>query len=352
MIVFCIGGRPNIVKLYPFIEHFKKINYKYYKIIFTEQHYSTSMSQVFFDEFGFQPDYRLDRAGKGHATQTGSILIELDNLFYNNAVLGYGTDLFVVFGDMNSSLAGALFAQKRNFPIAHIEAGLRVGRYDIPEEINRKLIDHMSTYNFVTEESGITKLENEGLDNGYLVGNVLSDAIRLKDITSYKPFNAPPYCLATFHRPENVDKHFRKIVEFLNSITNKIQVKLLVHPRIKKVFMANKSFLSSNISCESPLNYSDFLLALINASFVITDSGGVQCESYLYRKPCITYNQHTPHKTTMFQNGGTNFITQDTGVIKNLVDTFLLDGASIKQLHHLWDGHATERIITILEKYM
>ncbi|MCK9596706.1 UDP-N-acetylglucosamine 2-epimerase (non-hydrolyzing) [Candidatus Pacearchaeota archaeon] len=349
MIVFCIGGRPNIVKLYPFIEYFKKINFTNYKIIFTEQHYSNSMSQVFFDEFGFQPDYRLERSGKGHAHQTGSILIELEKLYFENLSLESFTDLFVVFGDMNSSLAGTLFAQKKDFPIAHVEAGLRVGRFDFPEEINRKLIDHMSTYNFVTEESGMINLKSETLANGHLVGNVLADSIRLHH-TKWIDFNSKQYCLATFHRVENVDNGFRSILEILNNVADKIPVILSAHPRIKEVFMFDKRYLSKNIELVEPMSYSEFINKLCNASFVITDSGGVQCESYILHKPCITYNYHTPHKVTTLH--GNNFVTEDQKTINDLVNKFLNLNILYYKINKLWDGHAVERIMEVLNKFL
>jgi len=358
-ILSVVGARPNFMKVAPLHKVFLQMPDKFiHKICHTGQHFDEKMSTIFFTELELpKPDFYLGISGGSHAEQTGKIMIAFEKV-----VLQENPDLIVVVGDVNSTLACALVASKLNIPIAHIEAGLRSFDNTMPEEINRKVTDILSDYLFVTEQSGITNLVNEGIDSGkmFLVGNSMIDSLfhylpKTQDskILQHLSIKAKEYTLVTFHRPSNVDDYnsLVKLHNFLNELAQLKTVVFPIHPRTKSNLESHNLLksLSKNVVLSEPIGYIDFITLEKEALLVITDSGGVQVETTALHIPCLTLRNNTEIPAT-FEIGtnilvGTNFINviQET---KNI----LSDNYKKGSLPIFWDGNTATRIANILSE--
>ena len=303
-IIAIIGARPQFIKHFPFEKACEgKIDLK---TIHTGQHYDENMSAVFFEQLGMKkPDYMLNVGSGNHGIQTAKMMIEIEEILVQEK-----PDGIVVYGDTNSTLAGALVASKIHIPVFHIEAGLRSFNKEMPEEINRILTDHISACLFTPSNIATKNLQNEGLiQNVYEVGDIM------KDLVNYiirnglvKDVDIKDYYYVTIHRPYNTDENYRLkyVLEALNRLNKKVIFP--IHPRTKNNMNAFSLNIEdyTNIDFITPQSYIDNLSYLINSKGLITDSGGMQKEAYWVNKKCITIRTETEWVETL--NGGNNVL--------------------------------------------
>lgn len=330
-LIHVVGTRPNFIKLSSVV---KALTTNFQNIILdTGQHYDDNMSTVFFRELNIpKPDFSLSIGSGTHGFQTGKGLIDIENIF-----LEQKPDGVVIYGDVNASLSGALAATKLDIPVFHIEAGGRSFDRTMPEEINRILIDNISDILFCNEESHAIQLEKEALPRGYVIGNTQVDSIYyIKD--QLRPIIEGKYYLCTLHRPFNVDdtEYFNKILDKLNNFPH--LVVFPAHPRIKNKILGNYS----NIKLIEPQGFINFLSLIKYSQGVISDSGGIQCETAILRVPLLTLRPTTEHIATLDLNN-------------TLVDLKQLKPSSFKinnyTIPEIWDGNASIRLKSILINY-
>ena len=316
-IVTVIGARPQIIKAAALSRAIKnKFSDKIKEVIIhTGQHYDENMSQVFFDELGIPaPDYNLGVGSGSHGVQTAKMIEGIEEI-----LLKEKPDYLVVYGDTNSTLAGAIAASKIHIPIVHIEAGLRSFNKAMPEEINRICCDHCSTMLFSPTSTGYKNLINEGfspnnekpfnIDNPgiYHCGDVMYDNSLYFGSTanSQEPTAKSNYILCTIHRNNNTDEpdRLKSIVDALIKISEEKDIIIPLHPRTKKLLDVNldletyNTFINrSSIHIIEPVSFLEMISLEKNAELVITDSGGVQKEAYFFKKPCIIIRSETEWK--------------------------------------------------------
>src|SRR6187399_2548888 len=356
-IISVVGARPNFMKVAPI--HFEFEKHKHivkHLICHTGQHYDEKMSKVFFDELGLpNPDFDLGVGSGSHAVQTAGIMIEFEKVLQQEK-----PDLIIVVGDVNSTIACSLVAKKMNISVAHIEAGLRSFDRTMPEEINRILTDSISDFLFVTEQSGLDNLKNEGVDESkvFFTGNVMIDSliqnkgkINTSQVLASLGLEKATYVLCTLHRPNNVDsKHsLESILGTLNSFAQKKKIVFPVHPRTRtkmKEFGIDHA-LSENIIVTDPIGYIDFLCLIKNSSLIITDSGGIQEETTYLGIPCVTLRDNTERPVTI--SIGSNYLAgTDVSKLSKIVTDILNGNVKKNHIPPLWDGKAAERICKIL----
>lgn len=292
-----VGARPNFVKLAPVSREIRKKGEEV--IIHSGQHYDYEMDRIFFQDLGIpDPDYHLGIGSGTHGRQTGEMLKVIEEI-----LLKERPDIALVFGDTNTTLAGALAAAKLHIPVAHVEAGLRSFNKMMPEEVNRVLVDHCSDFLFCPTKTAVENLHQESIfDRVSLTGDVMLDILQEcihiaeKNSKIMEKLDLQPkeYFLATVHRAENTDdpKRLKNIVEALCDIGDVI---FPCHPRTRKCLEDRHLWdkLDKNIIIINPIGYLDMLLLEKNACKILTDSGGVQKEAYLLRIPCITMRDET-----------------------------------------------------------
>jgi len=275
-------------------------------LIHTGQHYDFELSAVFFRELGLSdPKYHLSVGSGSHGFQIGRIIEKLDERLKE-----INPDLVLVYGDTNSTLAGALIAAKLNIPVAHVEAGLRSYNRNMPEETNRILTDHLSSWLFCPSKQAVKNLVKEGIQHGVsLVGDVmydvcvwhLSKANKHNDLLSKFRLKSKNYALATVHRSENTDNRERlcSIFEGLEQVVSEgLQVVLPLHPRTKKM-LKSFSLTYQKIKTIPPVSYEEMLCLEKNAKVILTDSGGIQKEAYWLKVPCVTLRNETEWVETL-----------------------------------------------------
>jgi len=338
-VIAIVGARPQFIKHFAFELEAKKVCNL--KTIHTGQHFDENMSNVFFKELGMsQPDYLLNLGGGNHGQQTGSMMIEIEKILVHEA-----PDVVVVYGDTNSTLAGALVASKLHIPVAHIEAGLRSYNKEMPEEINRVLTDHISDLLFVPSEISEGNLKKEGITkNVHLVGDIMKDLV-LKAVGNawiVRPETTfESYYYVTLHRPYNTDekKRLQYVLEKLNQLDK--HAIFSIHPRtrnaMKKFDMKEVDF--PNITFIDPQSYFINLGYLYYSSGLITDSGGMQKEAYWVQRKCVTIRKETEWLETL--SGGANVLLFED--LSNLA-TSLVE-KNIKYDGNLYGGGDTAEII-------
>jgi UDP-GlcNAc3NAcA epimerase len=302
-IITLIGARPQFIKAAVVSKAFLHFGIEEL-IIHSGQHYDEKMSEVFWEELGIPKPYKNLNIGSGnHGVQTGSIMIELEKIILNENKIS----AILVYGDTNTTLAGALVGSKLNIPIIHIESGLRSYNRQMPEEVNRVLTDAISDVLFCPSKIAVENLSKEGIVNNiYEVGDVMWDAIKTfapiakSKININKIIGHLDFTLLTLHRPSNTDNLFNlnNIISQLKQIQSEIYWPM--HPRNKKHLSSLN--LPSNLHLIEPLSYFEMLIALENCTQVITDSGGLQKEAYWNKKPCVTIRSETEWVETL-ENG-------------------------------------------------
>lgn len=347
------GARPNFMKIAPIIrECAARSNRFEYRIVHTGQHYDAAMSDVFFDELGIpSPDYYLDVGSGNHSDQTAKIMSRFDPVCAKE-----NPDCVIVVGDVNSTLACAIVAKKQNYPVAHIEAGLRSGDRRMPEEINRLVTDSISDFFFVTEQSGVDNLRLEGHDQSevFFVGHVMIDNLfyELDRLTDSAPNteNGGEYGVVTLHRPSNVDSAatLGKIVSALNEVSSLIHLVFPVHPRTREKIKEFGLELRTKIRLVEPLGYRDFLQLWKGARIVLTDSGGLQEETTALGIPCLTLRENTERPVTV-ELGSNRLVGSEPAQITAAVQETLLNMGRKAVKPPFWDGKASVRILDALE---
>ena len=290
-----VGARPQFIKLAPLSSGLSGLHEEI--IVHTGQHYDYAMSEKIFDDLGIrEPDIHLEITPGSVTSQITQMMLMLDS-----AMTKFKPDLIIVFGDTNSTFAGAMVAAKLNIPIVHIEAGLRSYNKAMPEEINRVVTDHVSKYLFAPTQTAVDILIKEGLaENSFFTGDIMVDTVKnnleiaLSKSTVIKDLQLAnkEYNLLTLHRNYNVDD--TKILEHLLNELGALDEKIIfpVHPRTRKM-LADSYFVPKNIKLTEPKGYLDFVALEHSAKRIITDSGGIQKEAYILKKPCITLRTET-----------------------------------------------------------
>lgn len=351
-IIKVVGARPNFVKIAPIISEVKKYPVIKYILVHSGQHYDKLMSDVFFKELDIsKPDISLGVGSASHAAQTAQIMEKFEEVCLKEA-----PDLILIVGDVNTTLASALVAVKLGIKIAHVEAGLRSFDRSMPEEINRVLVDQISDYLFITEESAYYNLIKEGIDKKkiYFVGNVMIDSL-IKNLNNktaiVEKLELIPreYCLVTMHRPSNVDNP-EKLKEILG-ILQKINIPIVwpIHPRTKKnIDKFGFNDLAKDLKLIEPLSYLNFISLLSDCKFVLTDSGGVQEETTYLGIPCITLRETTERPITVQR--GTNVLANTKKEINESIDKIMRNKKFYYKKRDIpkWDGKASQRIVSIL----
>ena len=353
-----IGTRPNFIKVTRFKEVAATYPYMNIKIIHTGQHYDEKMADVFFRQFNLVPDYYLNIPQVSANKQIAEIMIRLEDLMNQ---IGK-PDILLVPGDVNSTLAGALTANKLGIKLAHIEAGLRSFDRTMPEEFNRLIADELSDLFFVTEPSGLKHLEEEGKNKNaiHFVGNTMIDTmvafeteIEASTILNELKIITEKFVLMTMHRPATVDNkiELEKLISLIEYITKKYKVIFPIHPRtIKnaKEFNLHERIVSNqNLICTEPLDYFAFQKLVKNCTFILTDSGGIQEESTFRQKPCLTLRPNTERPVTV-DEGTNTLLPFDLEIVKKNISEIENGTYKTGIIPRWWDGKATERILEII----
>ncbi len=357
--IICVcGARPNFMKIAPLMRAFNEHGGFETMLVHTGQHYDENMSKLFFDELGIpKPDINLEVGSGSHAVQTAEIMKAFEPL-----VLDFKPDYVLVVGDVNSTIACGLVAVKLGVKLIHVEAGLRSFDRKMPEEINRVLTDSISDLLFITEQSGIDNLKNEGVDDSkvHFVGNVMIDTLlankekaQRSDILQRLSLDGQPFAVITLHRPSNVDhkENMNEIFTAFETLQKDMKLVFPVHPRtranIEKHGLAERVKAMENLMLIEPVGYLDFLQLMSNAKVIITDSGGIQEETTILGVPCMTLRENTERPVTITE--GTNQLVHiKTDDIINTYKQISSGNAKKGKIPKFWDGKAAERIAEII----
>jgi UDP-N-acetylglucosamine 2-epimerase (non-hydrolysing) len=347
-----VGARPQFIKCAPLSREIRRHHTEL--LIHTGQHYDPEMSDIFFDDLAIpRPDYNLGVGSGSHGQQTGLILARVEEV-----LLAEEPDLVIVYGDTNSTLAGALAAAKLSIPVAHVEAGLRSFDRAMPEEINRVVADHLSGLLFCPTQTAVDNLRREGITAGvHLSGDVMKDALDFNRaraagksrILERLDLSPGTYLVMTVHRPSNTDnrEHLAAIMGALADAG--IPVVFPVHPRTRK-FLASYGLLDNlpdTIRCIEPVGYLDMLRLMSSARKILTDSGGVQKEAYLLSIPCITLRENTEWVETV-ADGWNVLVGADREKITDAIRHFEPAG---KQREVFGTAGASKRIAVVVGGY-
>jgi UDP-N-acetylglucosamine 2-epimerase (non-hydrolysing) len=366
-----VGARPNFMKIAPIVRELSKFHDIEHRLVHSGQHYDELLSGNFFADLDLPvPDANLETGSSSHAVQTAEIMKRIEPV-----LLDYKPQMVLVVGDVNSTIAAALTAVKLGINVAHIEAGLRSFDMTMPEEINRKLTDALSTLLFVTEQSGVDNLRNEGVsaERIFLVGNVMIDCLlRHRELAAKSQLldrlgvrqnssGSAPYAVLTLHRPSNVDdpNTLQGILSAVSALGADLPVFFPIHPRTRKNvesfgfggYLVDTQKAERGIVALDPLGYLDFLSLSDNARLVLTDSGGIQEETTVLGVPCLTLRENTERPATV-EHGSNQVVGVDSGRILSAARSILQGPAPTLRCPPLWDGKAASRIVTILRDFL
>lgn len=356
-ILIVIGTRPNFIKITQFKKEAKKFPNLEIKVVHTGQHYDTKMADVFFEQFNLVPDYFLNIAPSTANKQMAEIINKLEDV-----LIDHKPDWVIVVGDVNSTFAAALTANKLDIKIAHLESGLRSFDKSMPEEHNRILTDAISDLFFVTEQSGLDNLLKEGKTNKntFMVGNTMIDTmvafskqIEKSTILRKIGLQSKEFVLMTMHRPATVDtkEGLQKLIGLIDMVTRDFKVVFPIHPRTvssMEYFNLHQQLKNNpNLIITDPLDYFSFQKLIKESKFIITDSGGIQEETTFLQIPCLTLRSNTERPITI-TIGSNELIAFDLKKIKSKINTIVNGTYKAGKIPKYWDGKSTERIIKIL----
>jgi UDP-GlcNAc3NAcA epimerase len=345
-----VGARPQFIKASPVSRTLRKHHQEI--LVHTGQHYDYDMSDVFFEDLGIPaPDYHLAIGSGRHGAQTGAMLQAIETVLEKER-----PDIVIVYGDTNSTLAASLAAAKLHIPVAHIEAGLRSFNRAMPEEINRVVADHISTWLFVPSAISRDQLMKEGVQSGvHIVGDIMYDALLLHRnhadtaslVLDRLGLSPKSYYVATVHRAENTDRreNLASIFGGLGQLDK--PVVMPIHPRTLKKIEEFQILLQENIKPLEPLGYLDMLKLQSQASCILTDSGGVQKEAYYLSVPCVTLRSETEWVETV--TAGWNLIC-GTASIAIVEGVRKMEGCQAPHPNLYGDGATAQRIVEILSR--
>jgi UDP-GlcNAc3NAcA epimerase len=358
-LMIVVGARPQFIKTAPVIKEISSRNIDL-TVVHSGQHYDPEMSAIFFRELHIpKPSVNLQSGSGSHARQTATIMQRLEA-----AILAHSPKIVVVAGDTNTTLAAAIAGAKLNVPVAHIEAGLRSYDLSMPEEINRRLTDHCSVLLFAPTKTAMRNLKNEGLQRrAYLTGDTMVDSLRMvmpalrsQEAALLKRFElqAREYVLVTLHRPSNVDdfERLHEIHNALKQVAKRIRVLFLVHPRTRGRLRKIKGLAHNReFTLAPPQGYIENLTLMKNASCILTDSGGMQKESFILHVPCITLRANTEWPETL--QGGANRLINPPGRLSREILRVAVNEDLRTRITSLknpfGDGRASSRIVRLLE---
>lgn len=340
-----VGARPQFVKAAAVSRVFRSSNDMNEIIIHTGQHYDANMSDVFFSELDIpEPHYNLGIGGGSHGQNTGRMIEAIEGVLLNEK-----PHWLLVYGDTDSTLAGAVAAAKLHIPIAHVEAGLRSFNRSMPEEINRILTDHVSELLFTPTQVATKLLITEGIELGKIkqVGDVMYDAaLYYRDMAQeIKGLSLDEkFILCTLHRAENTSNEVRlaEIIKALKEISLSIQVVLPLHPRTAKIIKEMNIDLTG-LTVIEPVGYLQMIFLLESSSLVITDSGGLQKEAYFFQKPCITTRDQTEW-VELVESGANVLVGADSKLIVSMVEEMLTKQILFNSYLY-GDGKTAEKIV-------
>jgi UDP-N-acetylglucosamine 2-epimerase (non-hydrolysing) len=376
-VIQVVGARPNFMKVAPLHRAIQKLAGWTSKIVHTGQHFDAKMSDVFFTQLELpKPDFFLGIGSGSHTEVTAKIMVAFEKI-----VEAEKPDLIIVVGDVTSTLACTLVAIKMGIKVAHVEAGLRSFDRTMPEELNRILTDSVADYLFVTEESGLQHLKNEGVadERVFFSGNVMIDSLVryqekaksttiLEDLglrtsdsglataaerqlsTSDSGLRTADYIVMTMHRPANVDTNegLESILELIELSSKDTKIIFPIHPRtrahMEKFGLAERLDQAQNLIMTEPLGYLEFIQLMSNATAILTDSGGIQEETTYLGVPCLTFRDSTERPITVTL--GTNQLLSDLDPKKTYAALVEILAGKVKKgsIPPLWDGKAAERI--------
>ena len=355
------GARPNFMKVAPIIramqDHGKNKEFFDFRLIHTGQHYDAKLSATFFDQLGIpEPNQNLEVGSGTHAEQTAGIMIK-----YEKLLLQSRSDLCIVVGDVTSTMACAITAQKLRIPVAHVEAGIRSGDWAMPEEINRLTTDAVTNWFFTTSQFANENLRKSGIEENriFFVGNTMIDTL-LANMTRLKPpsflgdlsLDKQKYLVLTLHRPSNVDemKSFSSLLGSIGKYSRGLPVIFPVHPRTAKS-LSNLDDVPQNVHVVDPQPYLEFNYLVKHAKAVITDSGGITEETTVMGVPCMTLRDSTERPETV--TIGTNeLLGTDPDALEPAMDKLFSGNWKLGSIPEKWDGKTGVRIVEHLAKIL
>lgn len=360
-VLIVVGTRPNIVKVTRFRDVAAGRRGLEVRLVHTGQHFSANMADVFFTQFGLTPDRCLGIAPASPTQQIADIMVGLEKVIEEER-----PDLVMVVGDVNSTLAAAIAANKKGVRIGHLESGLRSFDRSMPEEHNRVVVDLLADAHFITESSGVENLTREGraADSLHFVGNTMIDTLVAFDpqvqaapILEDLGLPARGHVLMTMHRPATVDSPERlaELLDLAEDVCRTNPIVFPIHPRTAKNLatfgLEDRVAAIKGLRLTEPLDYFAFQKLVATAAFILTDSGGIQEESTFRRVPCLTLRPNTERPVTITL--GTNeLISSDISAVHEAIGRIRSGQFKTGSIPPLWDGHATERICDVLERIL
>lgn len=353
------GARPNFMKIAPIIDAIHKfqktgINISY-RLIHTGQHYDKNMSDSFFEQLGIpQPDVNLGAGGGSQAEQTACIMVG-----YEKLLISEKSDLCLVVGDVTSTMACSIVAQKLHVPVAHVEAGIRSNDWTMPEEINRLVTDAITNYFFTTTPEAGQNLIESGINTNRIhwVGNTMIDSLIKHRSRFQKPkiwdelnLTKNEFLVITLHRPANVDEEgkLKLLIDQIIEHSKNIPLIFPVHPRTAKI-LQTIGIKHKRLHTIEPLSYLEFNYLVENAKAVITDSGGITEETTVMGIPCMTLRDNTERPETV-KIGTNELIGTDPSAIRPAMEILFAGNWKKGTIPEMWDGKSAERIVKILTK--
>ena len=355
-IAVVLGTRPEIIKMSPIIRELERKGVDFF-ILHTGQHYSYNMDEVFFEQLKLpQPKYNLKVGSGSHGEQTGKMLIELERV-----LLMAQPNVVLVQGDTNTTLAGALAASKIRIEIGHVEAGLRSFDREMPEEVNRLLVDHLSDFLFAPTERARQNLLSEGIDGSriHVTGNTVVDAVyqnlelaKRSNVLSKFDLKNNGYFLLTLHRQENVDRvdRLKSILKGVELASKEFDLPVVypIHPRTLKMLKQFQLKVGGGLLVIDPLDYLSFLKLESEARLILTDSGGVQEEACILKVPCVTLRYNTERPETLEVGSNVLAGTEPKSIVEKVG---LMLNRERKWSNPFGDGYASQRIVSIICNY-